>query len=32
MYRALNEASSDVTFDQMYDMAKGVANVAHQKW
>lgn len=28
MYRALNEASSDVTFDQMYDMAKGVANVA----
>lgn len=28
MYRALNEASSDVTFDQMYDMAKGIANVA----
>lgn len=28
MYRALNEASSNVTFDQMYDMAKGVANVA----
>lgn len=28
MYRALNEASSDVTFDQMYDMAKGVVNVA----
>lgn len=28
MYRALNEASSDVTFDQMYDMAKGITNVA----
>lgn len=28
MYRALNEASSDVTFDQMYDMAKGTINVA----
>lgn len=28
MYKALNEASSGPTFDQVYDMAKGVANVA----